>query len=33
MTFSDEFDAHKLDRVKWLTRYYWGDKHCCTTVM
>lgn len=24
-TFSDEFDAHKLDKTKWLTRYYWGE--------
>ena len=25
LTFSDEFDTHKLDKKKWLTRYYWGD--------
>lgn len=25
LTFSDEFDAHKLDKKKWLTRYFWGD--------
>ena len=25
LTFSDEFDAHKLDKTKWLTRYYWGE--------
>jgi beta-glucanase (GH16 family) len=25
ITFSDEFDAHKLDRTKWLTRYFWGE--------
>jgi hypothetical protein len=24
-TFSDEFDAHKLDRKKWLQRYFWGE--------
>jgi beta-glucanase (GH16 family) len=24
-TFSDEFDAHKLDKTKWLTRHFWGD--------
>jgi len=26
LTFSDEFDAHRLDRGKWLARYYWGEK-------
>jgi beta-glucanase (GH16 family) len=26
LTFSDEFDTHKLDRIKWLTRYFWGEK-------
>jgi beta-glucanase (GH16 family) len=25
LTFSDEFDSHKLDKAKWLTRYFWGD--------
>jgi hypothetical protein len=25
LTFSDEFDAHKLDKSKWLTRYFWGE--------
>ena len=25
LTFSDEFDVHKLDKSKWLTRYYWGE--------
>jgi beta-glucanase (GH16 family) len=25
LTFSDEFDLHKLDKAKWLTRYFWGD--------
>ncbi len=26
LTFSEEFDAPKLDQKKWLTRYFWGDK-------
>ncbi|HEX2968201.1 MAG TPA: family 16 glycosylhydrolase [Bacteroidales bacterium] len=26
LTFSDEFEAEKLDVSKWLTNYYWGDK-------
>ncbi len=26
MTFNDEFDGDKLDTVKWLTNYYWGEK-------
>jgi hypothetical protein len=26
LTFSDEFDAEKLDTKKWLTNYYWGEK-------
>jgi hypothetical protein len=26
LTFSDEFDADKLDTKKWLTNYYWGEK-------
>jgi beta-glucanase (GH16 family) len=25
LTFSDEFEAHKLDTSKWLTRYFWGE--------
>jgi hypothetical protein len=25
LSFSDEFDAHRLDRHKWLTRYFWGE--------
>jgi len=25
LTFSDEFDAHKLDKTKWITRYFWGE--------
>jgi beta-glucanase (GH16 family) len=25
LTFSDEFDTHKLDKSKWITRYYWGE--------
>jgi hypothetical protein len=25
LTFSDEFESHKLDASKWLTRYYWGE--------
>ena len=25
-TFSDEFDSGKLDRDKWLTRYYYGEE-------
>jgi hypothetical protein len=42
VTFEDDFDSGKLDRNKWLTRYYWGEemlqdsyslfneKHCIT---
>ncbi len=42
LTFEDNFDAGKLDRNKWITRYYWGEemlqesyslaneKHCIT---
>lgn len=26
LTFSDEFEAEKLDTKKWLTNYYWGEK-------
>lgn len=26
LTFSDEFEADKIDEKKWLTNYYWGDK-------
>jgi len=26
LTFSDEFEADKLDIKKWLTNYYWGEK-------
>lgn len=26
MTFSDEFEGEKLDTIKWLTNYYWGEK-------
>jgi len=26
LTFADDFDKHKLDRVKWLTRYFWGEQ-------
>lgn len=26
LTFSEEFEADKLDEKKWLTNYYWGDK-------
>jgi hypothetical protein len=26
LTFQDEFDSHKLDNSKWLTRYFWGEK-------
>jgi hypothetical protein len=26
LTFSDEFDAEKLDTKTWLTNYFWGDK-------
>lgn len=26
LTFSEEFNAGKLDTSKWITRYYWGDK-------
>lgn len=41
-TFEDDFDLGKLDRNKWITRYYWGEellnesyslfheKHCIT---
>ncbi len=25
ITFSEEFEENKLDKEKWLTRYYWGD--------
>jgi beta-glucanase (GH16 family) len=25
LTFSDEFETHKLDKTKWLTRYFWGE--------
>lgn len=25
-TFDDEFDSGKLNKEKWLTRYYWGDE-------
>lgn len=25
LTFSDEFDGNKIDRKKWMTRYFWGD--------
>lgn len=25
LSFSDEFDAHPLDKKKWLTRYFWGE--------
>jgi beta-glucanase (GH16 family) len=25
LTFSDEFEAHALDKKKWLTRYFWGE--------
>ena len=25
-TFEDQFKGSKLDRNKWMTRYYWGDK-------
>jgi beta-glucanase (GH16 family) len=26
LTFSDEFNTHKLDNKNWLTRYFWGEK-------
>ncbi len=26
LTFSEEFEGNAIDRSKWLTRYYWGDK-------
>ncbi|HDS07261.1 MAG TPA: glycosyl hydrolase family protein [Bacteroides sp.] len=26
LTFEDSFIGNKLDRSKWMTRYYWGDK-------
>jgi beta-glucanase (GH16 family) len=26
LTFTEEFEAQKLDQKKWLTRYFWGDK-------
>jgi beta-glucanase (GH16 family) len=26
LTFSEEFEANKLDKKKWLTRYFWGEK-------
>ena len=26
LTFSEEFEADKIDESKWLTNYYWGDK-------
>jgi len=26
LSFSDEFDTGKLDKSKWLTRYFWGEK-------
>jgi beta-glucanase (GH16 family) len=25
LTFTDEFDAHKLDTKRWITRYFWGE--------
>ncbi len=25
LTFSDEFEAAKLDRKKWITKYFWGE--------
>ncbi len=25
LTFSEDFDNSKLDKEKWMTRYYWGD--------
>ena len=25
LAFSDEFDGHKLDKKKWLPRYFWGE--------
>ncbi len=25
LTFSDDFETNKLDRKKWLSRYFWGD--------
>ena len=26
LTFSEEFEQPKIDRKKWLTRYFWGDR-------
>lgn len=26
MVFEDNFDEEQLDKSKWMTRYYWGDK-------
>jgi beta-glucanase (GH16 family) len=26
LIFNDEFEGERLDRNKWLTNYYWGDK-------
>lgn len=26
LSFSEEFEGSKLDKDKWITRYYWGDK-------
>jgi hypothetical protein len=26
LTFSEDFETTKLDKKKWLTRYFWGDK-------
>jgi hypothetical protein len=26
LTFAEEFDQPKIDRKKWLTRYFWGEK-------
>jgi hypothetical protein len=26
LVFQEEFDSGKLDKEKWMTRYYWGDK-------
>eukprot|EP01029_Cantina_marsupialis_P017351 TRINITY_DN389_c0_g1_i1.p1 TRINITY_DN389_c0_g1~~TRINITY_DN389_c0_g1_i1.p1 ORF type:complete len:471 (-),score=68.41 TRINITY_DN389_c0_g1_i1:654-2066(-) len=26
LTFSEEFDNQQLDREKWITKFYWGDK-------
>lgn len=25
LAFSDEFDAHRIDQKKWITRYFWGE--------